>query len=76
MASILVTHHLEELPTTTRYALLIAERRTVAVGPARSTVTTDNVSDAFAHPVVVSYERGRWTARAKVSRLATRIIDM
>ena len=35
VASILVTHHLEELPTTTTHALLIAEGRTVAVGPAR-----------------------------------------
>jgi len=72
VASILVTHHLEELPTTTTHALLIAEGRTVAIGPARDTVTTDNVSDAFAHPVVVGYDEGRWTARAK----ATRIIDV
>lgn len=72
VASILVTHHLEELPTTTTHALLIAEGRTVAIGPTRSTVTTDNVSAAFAHPVVVGYDEGRWTARAK----ATRIIDV
>ncbi|SEH80571.1 iron complex transport system ATP-binding protein [Mycolicibacterium rutilum] len=72
VASILVTHHLEELPTTTTHALLIAEGRTVAAGPARETVTTDNVSAAFAHPVVVGYDEGRWTARAK----ATRIIDV
>jgi iron complex transport system ATP-binding protein len=76
VASILVTHHLEELPTTTTHALLIAEGRTVAMGPARETVTTDNVSAAFAHPVVVGYDEGRWTARAKVSRLASRIIDL
>ena len=72
VASILVTHHLEELPTTTTHALLIAEGRTVATGPALETVTTDHVSAAFAHPVVVGYDEGRWTARAK----ATRIIDM
>lgn len=72
VASILVTHHLEELPTTTTHALLIAEGRTVAMGPARATVTTDNVSAAFDHPVVVGYDEGRWTARAK----ATRIIDV
>ena len=72
VASILVTHHLEELPTTTTHALLIAEGRTVAVGPARETVTTDNVSAAFVHPVAVGYDEGRWTARAK----ATRIIDV
>jgi iron complex transport system ATP-binding protein len=69
VASILVTHHLEELPTTTTHALLIADGRTVASGPATDTVTTDNVSAAFAHPVVVGYDEGRWTARAKVSRL-------
>ncbi len=72
VASILVTHHLEELPTTTTHALLISEGRTVASGRARDTVTTDNVTAAFAHPVVVGYDEGRWTARAK----ATRIIDV
>jgi iron complex transport system ATP-binding protein len=72
VASILVTHHLEELPATTMHALLIAQGRTVAVGPAAATLTTDNVSAAFAHPIVVGYDEGRWTARAK----ATRIIDV
>ncbi len=72
VASILVTHHLEELPTTTTHALLIAEGRAVATGPARETVTTEHVSTAFSHPVVVGYDEGRWTARAK----AARIIDL
>jgi iron complex transport system ATP-binding protein len=69
VASILVTHHLEELPTTTTHALLIADGRTVATGPAVHTVTTDNVSEAFSHPVEVGYDQGRWTARAKASRI-------
>lgn len=69
VASVLVTHHLEELPTTTTHALLIAEGRTVASGPARETITTDTVSEAFAHPVVVGYDDGRWTARAKAGRI-------
>ncbi|MEZ0052865.1 iron complex transport system ATP-binding protein [Mycobacterium sp. MAA66] len=69
VASILVTHHLEELPTTTTHALLIADGRTVAMGPAVHTVTTDNVSEAFSHPVEVGYDQGRWTARAKASRI-------
>jgi iron complex transport system ATP-binding protein len=68
VASILVTHHLEELPTTTTHALLIAEGRTVASGTAREVVTTDNVTEAFAHPVEVGFSDGRWTARAKVNR--------
>ncbi|OAN31424.1 ABC transporter ATP-binding protein [Mycolicibacterium iranicum] len=69
VASILVTHHLEELPTTTTHALLISGGRTVASGPARETITTETVSEAFAHPVVVGYDEGRWTARAKVARI-------
>src|SRR3954454_21792365 len=69
VASILVTHHLEELPTTTTHALLIAEGRTVASGPAREVVTTENVTAAFNHPVQVGYDEGRWTARAKATRI-------
>ncbi|WP_406229561.1 ABC transporter ATP-binding protein [Nocardia sp. NBC_01009] len=64
VASVLVTHHLEELPSTTTHALLIADGRTVASGPAIDTVTTDNVTAAFDHPVRVTYDHGRWTARA------------
>ncbi|APE15150.1 ABC transporter ATP-binding protein [Mycolicibacterium pallens] len=65
VASILVTHHLEELPTTTTHALLIADGRTVASGPARETISTDNVTAAFSHPIEVGYHEGRWSARAK-----------
>ena len=69
VASILVTHHLEELPITTTHALLISEGRTVASGPAREMITTETVSEAFVHPVVVAYDEGRWTARAKAARI-------
>jgi iron complex transport system ATP-binding protein len=69
VASILVTHHLEELPSTTTHALLIADGRTVASGPALDTVNTDNVTAAFSHPVAVGHHDGRWTARAKASRM-------
>ncbi|GAA5179728.1 ATP-binding cassette domain-containing protein [Rugosimonospora acidiphila] len=65
VASILVTHHLEELPTSTTHTLLIADGRVVAAGPARDIVTTDNVSAAFEHPIDVGYHDGRWSARAR-----------
>ncbi|WP_194818259.1 ABC transporter ATP-binding protein [Nocardia sp. XZ_19_385] len=64
VASILVTHHLEELPTTTTHALLIADGRTIAAGPAHEVLTTETVTTAFDHPVEVRHDRGRWTARA------------
>lgn len=64
LASVLVTHHLEELPTTTTHALLIAAGRIVTAGPAVSTITTAAVSAAFDHPIVVRHDDGRWSARA------------
>ncbi|MET9216036.1 MULTISPECIES: ABC transporter ATP-binding protein [unclassified Nocardia] len=65
VASVLVTHHLEELPSSTTHALLIADGRTVATGPAAEVITTDHVSTAFAHPIEVRYDDGRWSARAR-----------
>lgn len=62
-ASVLVTHHLEELPTTT-HALLLADGRVVGSGPGADVVTSRNVSAAFAHTIDVERRDGRWTARA------------
>jgi iron complex transport system ATP-binding protein len=64
VATVLVTHHLEELPSSTTHALLLADGRVVAGGPARAAVTTENVSDAFDHPIDVQFYDGRWLARA------------
>ncbi|WP_307568914.1 ABC transporter ATP-binding protein [Streptosporangium lutulentum] len=65
IASILVTHHLEELPTTTTHALLITDGRVVTSGAVRAAVTTENVSAAFNHPINVQHQDGRWTAKAR-----------
>ncbi|RBO96805.1 hypothetical protein DFR74_101822 [Nocardia puris] len=64
VASVLVTHHLEELPSSTTHALLIAGGRTVASGTATEVITTEHVSTAFEHPIEVRYD-GRWSARAR-----------
>ncbi|MDX6742184.1 ATP-binding cassette domain-containing protein [Actinocorallia sp. A-T 12471] len=63
LASVLVTHHLEELPTSTTHALLLSEGRVVASGPVASTLTTQNITTTFAHPIQVHHNDGRWTAR-------------
>ena len=70
LASIVVTHHLEELPTSTTHALLLKDGRVVVAGPATDVLTTANVSAAFDHPISVVHEDGRWAARA-VRRPAT-----
>lgn len=62
LASILVTHHLEELPSTTSHAALIANGRISQAGPAEQVLTTENVTTAFAHPIRVGQHDGRWFA--------------
>lgn len=52
LATILVTHHLEELPTTTTHAILIKEGWVHASGQARDVLTTELVSSCFDHPGV------------------------
>jgi iron complex transport system ATP-binding protein len=64
VASVLVTHHLEELPASTTHALLLADGRVVSAGPAVDAITSEHVSAAFQHPIEVGYDDGRWRARA------------
>ena len=64
VASVLVTHHLEELPSSTTHALLLADGRVVAAGTCAQALTSEHVSAAFAHPIEVGHDAGRWTARA------------
>lgn len=62
LATVLVTHHLEELPTTTSHAMVLADGRVLAAGPADETLTSDVVSKAFDHPIRIDRHRGRWSA--------------
>ncbi|NUO61312.1 MAG: ATP-binding cassette domain-containing protein [Hamadaea sp.] len=65
VATVLVTHHLEELPETTTHAALLASGRMVAAGPVDTAITTDTVSAAFSHPITVTHQDGRWAARSE-----------
>jgi len=64
LATVLVTHHLEELPASTTHAMLIRAGRLIAAGPAEAVLTTEHVSACFDHPVRIEHGAGRWTARA------------
>jgi iron complex transport system ATP-binding protein len=67
LTSVVVTHHLEELPPTTSHALLLRSGAAVAAGPAASTLTAANVSACFGFPVAIEAIGGRWFARASGS---------
>ncbi len=64
LASVLVTHHLEELPVSTTHALLLRDGRVLAAGTAADVLTTDLVTACFGHPVAVTRHAGRWAAVA------------
>jgi iron complex transport system ATP-binding protein len=63
-AVVTVTHHLEELPSSTTHALLLRTGRVVACGPAGEVLRDGPLSDCFGAAVHVSRHDGRWTARA------------
>ncbi|MDX3328349.1 ABC transporter ATP-binding protein [Streptomyces sp. NPDC057067] len=63
LASVLVTHHLEELPPGTTHVMLLRDGRCLASGPADEVLTSDQVSKCFDHPVHLSRFEGRWSVR-------------
>ena len=65
--SVLVTHHVEEVPVGVTHALLLARGRTLAAGPVAEVLTAPLLSRAFSLPLVVESSGGRWTARASLT---------
>ena len=68
LATVLVTHHLEELPVGTTHALLLRDGRPLAQGPAAEVLTSDQVGKCFDLPLVLDCQEGRWSVRIRSSR--------
>jgi iron complex transport system ATP-binding protein len=69
---VLVTHHLEEVPTGSRRALLLADGAVAAAGPIDEVLTSAQVSGVFG--VTVRVERdtdGRWRASGRSGGAST-----
>jgi iron complex transport system ATP-binding protein len=62
--SVLVTHHVEEIPVGTTHAMLMSRGRVVATGPVADVLTGPLLTAAFGIPLQVAGSDGRWTARA------------
>ncbi len=62
---ILVTHHIEEIPTGTTHALLLANGLIVAQGEISAVITDENLSNAYQYPLSITQDRGRYYARGK-----------
>jgi iron complex transport system ATP-binding protein len=63
-ASVLVTHHVEELPPGITHVLLLREGAVVAAGLAHDVLTDDHLSATFGLPLHVERRDDRWYARA------------
>ncbi|WP_214369683.1 ABC transporter ATP-binding protein [Pseudonocardia sp. H11422] len=61
-ASVLVTHHVEEIPPGYTHGLLLREGRVVAAGLLDDVLTDENLSTTFGLPLAVQRRRGRYTA--------------
>ena len=61
-ASVLVTHHVEEIPPGYSHGLLLRGGRVVAAGLLDDVLTDENLSATFGLPLAVQRRRGRYTA--------------
>ena len=64
-STIIVTHHVEEIPRGTTHCLLLKDGVAVAQGELRDVLTSENLSQAYELAVEVQEEGGRFFARAK-----------
>jgi iron complex transport system ATP-binding protein len=62
--TILVTHHVEEIPRTASHAALLRYGRLVASGPIGDVLTDRYLTACFDMAITVSIDEGRWRARA------------
>ncbi|MFJ6128603.1 ABC transporter ATP-binding protein [Streptomyces griseoviridis] len=65
LATVLVTHHLEELPPGTTHAMLLRDGRVLAQGPVDDVLTGDQVGKCFDLPLALDRHDGRWSVRIR-----------
>ena len=61
-ATVMVTHHVDEIPPRFTHALLLGAGRIVASGPLEDTLTTDRLSTFLGFPLKLEQRDGRWRA--------------
>lgn len=64
-AIVMVTHHLEEIPSGFTHALVLNDGKILDAGPITQTLTTEKLSAAYGLELEVALIGGRFTVRAK-----------
>lgn len=67
-ATVLVSHHVEEIPPGFTHVLMLREGAVVAAGPVADTLTDTALSATFGMPLVLEHHEGRWAARRRLHR--------
>lgn len=67
-ATVLVSHHVEEIPPGFTHALLLRQGAVVEAGPLEEVLTEGALSATFGMPLSISHEDGRWAARRRTRR--------
>jgi iron complex transport system ATP-binding protein len=62
--TVLVTHHVEEIPPGSTHALLLRGGAIVAQGPVGTVLTNEALSATYGIPLEIHQREGRWSARA------------
>ena len=67
-ATVLVSHHVEEIPPGFTHVLMLREGRVVAQGPVEEALTAEALSATFGMPLVLEHHDGRFAARRRLHR--------
>jgi iron complex transport system ATP-binding protein len=62
--TVLVTHHVEEVPAGFTHAMLLRRGSVVAMGKVDEVFTEQHLTSAFGVPLAVERQNGRWYARS------------
>jgi iron complex transport system ATP-binding protein len=71
-ATVLVTHHVEEIPQGFSHCLLLSEGKVIASGLLTHVLTSENLSKAFGQSIALEIIDGRYFARRTRNRAAHR----
>ncbi len=64
--TVLVSHHVEEIPPGFTHVLMLRAGEVVASGPLESTLTPDTLSATFGLPLLLQHVDGRYSARRRL----------
>lgn len=64
-ATVLVTHHVEEIPPGFTHVLMLRGGAVVDAGPIMETLTPESLSATFGMPLQLEHDDGRWAARRR-----------